>query len=87
MSRTRAFYQSLGFRAGYHDDRYVILRRGNLVVHLEHRDELLPSANETSPDATATAEPELDPPEIYAGSNTLDGLPYGERVPTSPVAN
>ena len=48
MSRTRAFYQSRGFKAGYHDDHYDILRRGNLVVHLEHRDDLLPGANQTS---------------------------------------
>ena len=37
VSRTRAFYESLGFKAGYYDERYEILRRGNLVVHLEAR--------------------------------------------------
>ena len=45
LSRTRAFYESLGFKAGYHDDRYEILRRGNLVVHLEPRDDLVPETN------------------------------------------
>ena len=48
LSRTRAFYESLGFKAGYHDDRYEILRRGNLVVHLEPRDDLVPATNRTS---------------------------------------
>ena len=48
LRRTRAFYESLGFTAGYHDDRYEILRRGNLVVHLEPRDDLVPAANRTS---------------------------------------
>jgi hypothetical protein len=45
---TRTFYESLGFRPGYHHHRYEILRRGNLVVHLEARDDLVPSANTTS---------------------------------------
>ena len=54
----RAFYESLGFRAGYYDDRYEILRRGDLVVHLEGRENLQPASNETScywrvPDADA----------------------------------
>ena len=58
VRRTRAFYESLGFQAGYHDDRYEILRRGVLVVHLEARDDLDPATNETScywrvPDADA----------------------------------
>ncbi len=48
LSRTRAFYESLGFTAGYNDDRYEILRRGNLVVHLEPRDDLVPATNRTS---------------------------------------
>ena len=48
MRRTRAFYESLGFTAGYHDDGYEILRRGDLVVHLESRDDLEPAANNTS---------------------------------------
>lgn len=55
---TRAFYESLGFTAGYHDDRYEILRRDDLVVHLERREDLDPAANTTScywrvPDADA----------------------------------
>jgi hypothetical protein len=48
MRGTRAFYESLGFRAGFHHDRYEILRRNNLVVHLEARDDLEPAANTTS---------------------------------------
>jgi catechol 2,3-dioxygenase-like lactoylglutathione lyase family enzyme len=48
VSRTRAFYESLGFTAGYYDERYEIMRRGNLVVHLEARRDLVPTANHTS---------------------------------------
>jgi catechol 2,3-dioxygenase-like lactoylglutathione lyase family enzyme len=48
LPRTRAFYESLGFTAGYHDDRYEILRRGRLVVHLEQTDELAPDRNRVS---------------------------------------
>lgn len=48
VRRACAFYESLGFHAGYHDDRYEILRRGNLVVHLEQQDGLLPARNRTS---------------------------------------
>ncbi len=48
VGRTRAFYESLGFRAGFHDDHYEILRRGELVVHLEHQGDLVPAANRTS---------------------------------------
>ena len=47
----------------------------------------VPSANGTRPRATATAEPELDPPGIRPGASGLLGVPYGERVPTRPVAN
>ena len=47
----------------------------------------MPSANATRPAATATALPELDPPEIMLGSETDRGMPYGDRVPFSPVAN
>ena len=35
----------------------------------------VPSENETSPAATATAEPELDPPEMYRSSTTLEQAP------------
>ena len=45
LPRRRAFYESLGFRAGYHDDRYEILRRGHLVVHLEQTDDVVPESN------------------------------------------
>ncbi len=47
----------------------------------------VPSAKLTSPDATATAEPELDPPETCVALNTLAHTPYGLRVQTRPVAN
>ena len=47
----------------------------------------VPRANATVPDATATALPELDPPEIRSCPKTLSGMPKGERVPVSPVAN
>ena len=58
VARTREFYELLGFKAGYQDDHYDILRRGDLVVHLEARPHLRPGANETScywrvPDADA----------------------------------
>lgn len=48
LSRSRAFYEALGFTAGFNDDHYEIMRRGNLVVHLEARDGLEPARNETS---------------------------------------
>jgi catechol 2,3-dioxygenase-like lactoylglutathione lyase family enzyme len=48
MSQVRAFYESLGFVAGYHADNYEIVRRGNLVVHLELNDDLMPATNHTS---------------------------------------
>jgi hypothetical protein len=35
----------------------------------------VPSAKATSPAATLTAEPEDDPPETYASSNTQRGAP------------
>ena len=58
VARAREFYESLGFKAGYHDDQYEILRRGELVVHLEARANLEPASNDTScywrvPDADA----------------------------------
>ena len=45
------------------------------------------TANGTWPSATASAEPELDPPEIISPPYTLRGMVYGVRVPFSPVAN
>jgi len=48
LDSTRSFYESLGFKAGYHDNRYDIMRRGNLVVHLEHRSDLVPATNRAS---------------------------------------
>src|SRR6185437_16636027 len=47
----------------------------------------VPRAKLTRPAATATAEPELDPPGMYRSSNGFFGVPYGDRVPTKPVAN
>lgn len=48
LSRTREFYESLGFTSGYADAHYDILRRGNLVVHLEAHADLEPATNHTS---------------------------------------
>ena len=45
------------------------------------------TANGTSPVATASAEPELDPPEMRFAPKTLRGIGYGVRVPFRPVAN
>src|SRR5450631_529156 len=47
----------------------------------------VPSANGTSPRDTTTAEPELEPPLTRSAAKVLLGRPYGERAPTSPVAN
>ena len=47
----------------------------------------VPRAKSTMPSATATAEPELEPPLMRDGSWALRTAPYGERVPTRPVAN
>lgn len=47
----------------------------------------VPRAKLTWPAATATAEPELEPPEMRPPPNTLWQLPYGERAPVRPVAN
>src|SRR6185312_16623425 len=46
-----------------------------------------PSATGTTPAATSTADPELEPPLTYSRLKTHPGLPYGLRVPTRPVAN
>ena len=45
------------------------------------------TANGTWPSATASAEPELEPPEISSPPKTLRGTVYGVRVPLRPVAN
>src|SRR3954466_6788086 len=47
----------------------------------------VPSAKLTNPVATATPEPELEPPGMNAGSNGLRATPQGGRTPTRPVAN
>ena len=47
----------------------------------------VPRARSAMPRATATADPELDPPEIALGVTALRTAPYGDRVPTRPVAN
>ena len=48
VRRTSEFYLSLGFNAGYGDGGYEILRRGNLVVHLEAQPGLVPTSNQSS---------------------------------------
>ena len=45
------------------------------------------TANGTWPSATASADPELEPPEIRSPPKTLRGMVCGVRVPLSPVAN
>jgi hypothetical protein len=47
----------------------------------------VPSARSQIPSATATAEPELEPPATRVGSRASRTAPYGLRVPTRPVAN
>src|SRR5262245_8771106 len=47
----------------------------------------VPSAKLTSPAATATHEPELDPPEMYPLRSAHDGAPLVDRVPLRPFAN
>ena len=47
----------------------------------------VPIAMSASPVATATADPELDPPLMNSGLRLSGTAPYGERVPTRPVAN
>ena len=47
----------------------------------------VPRANGTTPAATATALPELLPPLMCSLESTQWHAPYGERVPTRPVAN
>src|SRR5262249_58206832 len=47
----------------------------------------VPIAMSASPVATATAEPALDPPLMNSGLRLSGTAPYGERVPTRPVAN
>jgi hypothetical protein len=47
----------------------------------------VPSAMLTRLSATATADPELDPPEIRSGRHACRTGPCGLRVPTRPVAN
>ena len=47
----------------------------------------VPSEKLTVFSATATAEPELDPPDTKLGSNALRHAPHGDLVPTRPVAN
>src|SRR4029450_3867579 len=44
----------------------------------------VPSAKLPRPAATATPEPELEPPGTNAGSNGFFGTPQGERTPPTP---
>lgn len=48
LTRARAFYESLGFTSGFRGDGYDILRRGDLVAHLETHTKLVPAKNHTS---------------------------------------
>ena len=47
----------------------------------------VPKLKLAMPNATETADPALEPPEIYSGLKLFFTAPYGERVPTKPVAN
>ncbi len=47
----------------------------------------VPSAKETRPSATATPDPEEEPPGTSLASMALRGTGYGVRTPTRPVAN
>ena len=47
----------------------------------------VPRAKLTNPVATATAEPELEPPEMWSGLNGFRQTPNGLRSPARPVAN
>jgi hypothetical protein len=47
----------------------------------------VPMPMSAMPSATATAEPELEPPDTYSGRHASRTAPCGLRVPTSPVAN
>src|ERR1700722_4756394 len=47
----------------------------------------VPGGMSAIPAATATPDPDEEPPGACIALNTLRGVPYGLRVPTSPVAN
>lgn len=47
----------------------------------------VPSAKVTAPVATATADPEEDPPGMTLASRAFFGTPWGVRVPFNPAAN
>ena len=47
----------------------------------------VPMPMSAMPSATATADPELDPPDTRSGSVACRTAPNGLRTPTSPVAN
>lgn len=47
----------------------------------------VPKANGTIPLATTEADPAEDPPRTYAELKVLGVIPYGDLVPTKPVAN
>ena len=44
------------------------------------------SEKETWLEATDTHEPEEEPPDMWSDENTEAGWPYGDRMPTRPVA-
>ena len=47
----------------------------------------VPMPMSAMPSATATADPELEPPDTRSGRVACRTAPYGLRTPTSPVAN
>lgn len=47
----------------------------------------VPSANEATSVATATADPDEEPPGIILSSSAFFGTPRGVRVPFNPAAN
>jgi hypothetical protein len=47
----------------------------------------VPSAKVTVPTATATADPDDDPPGMTRESSAFGGVPNGDRVPFRPAAN
>src|SRR5262245_2611129 len=79
MRRARAFYRSLGFSAGYGEGDYEILRRGNLVVHLESRADLVPATNLTSCYWRVT-----DADTLYTEFAALGLQPYGSPSLSEP---
>ena len=75
-----------GNRDGAHVEEIAEVRTSPAGTRPEPA-ESVPIAISASPVVTATAEPELEPPLMYSGRRLSGTAPYGDRVPTSPVAN